>query len=277
MIKFPQTETIDVVELGIDAVHGRGFELNKPGPAPFHTFAHYNSPIVLRDVNGVREWPAGISIVQSRNAPRYVRAESADLLNTWFHFEGPGARACLDAYEIPIDTVLDLGELPFLRPILEEIRQERSQKPLYWQDAVSDLVRQLFRELGALRVDCDNSLTPTQRKLERTLRDIRMRVHSDLTRRWTVPEMAAFGDMHPNWFSVVYAKQFGASPIDDLLNARIKHAEALLTHLPMTVSQIAAECGFANVEHFNRLFHKRLGCTPSQVRRQSSSRALRRA
>jgi len=263
------SQAIDIPEIGIDSMQGRGFEIDLPGPFEYHTFTYYSSRVVLRDCNGTREWPAGVILVSSPGAPRYVRAESEDLHNTWFHFAGPGVDPCLSAYAIPVDTVLDLGDLPFLRPILEEVRQERGQQGIHWGDAVADLVRRLFRELGTLRADLDNGLTPAQRRMERTLRDIRMRVHSDLAHRWTVAEMATLGNMHPTWFATVYTQQFGQSPINDLLDARLVHAEALLTRLPMTVAQVAGQCGFPSVEHFNRLFRKRLGHTPTQARQMS--------
>lgn len=268
MRKSDEPGEIEVIEIAIDAIHGRGFEMDVQERLPFYTFSYYSCPIVLRDQSGCREWPAGVSVVYAPEQPRYLRAESSDLENSWFHFSGPGVLPCLTAYEVPINTVLDLGELPFLKPILEEVRKERAQQPLHWQDAVSDLIRGLFRELGTLKSELDYEMTPTQRRLERSLRDIRMRVHSDLSHRWTVPEMAALANLHPTWFATVYTKQFGASPISDLLNARLKHAEALLFHLPMPVSQIAAACGFASVEHFTRLFHQRIGSSPSHVRKQ---------
>jgi len=259
--------TIEVLELGIDAIHRRGFEVSVPEGAPYFTFAHYNCPIVVQDVTGVREWPTGASVLLAPGFPRYVRAESSDLLNTWFHCSGAGITPCLETYGIPVNSVLDLGELPFLRPILEEVRQERSQRPLHWQDAVSDLIRRLLREWGMLRADLESPRTPSQRKLERTLRDIRVHVHLNLAHRWSVPEMAALSGLHPTWFAMIYTKQFGASPVNDLLNARLKHAEVLLSYLPMTVAHIAMACGFASTEHFTRLFHKRMGFAPGQVRK----------
>jgi len=264
-----ESGSIEVIELAIDAIHGRGFDVDLKEPSPFFTFSYYNCPIVLADRNGRREWAAGVSLLHAPEDNRYLKAESSDLLNTWFHFAGSGVEACLEKYGIPTNTVLDLGELPFLKTILEEIRYERSHKSLHWEDAVSDLVRRFFRELGSVISDVDNLSTPAQLKSERLLRDIRMRVHSNLSHRWTVQEMAAFGNLHPTWFATVYKKQFGLSPVDDLLNARLKHAEALLRHLPMTVTHVAADCGFANVEHFTRLFHKRMGCTPGQIRKQA--------
>ncbi len=268
------TAQIEVIDMGIDAIHGRGFEFSFENGLSVFNFAYYNCPIVLLDASGRHEWPAGASVVYEPKNPRYLLAKSSDLVNTWFSFTGDGAWPCLQEYEIPINRVLDLGELPFLKSIMEEIRRERLQQPLHWQDAVSDLVRSLFREFGTLKLELDQELTPAQRRLERTLREVRMRVHSDLSRRWTVPEMARLSKLHPNWFATVYTSQFGTSPIDDLLNARLKHAEALLMQLPMTVAQIATETGFANAEHFTRLFRRRMGCSPSQVRgRTSKSKA----
>jgi len=175
----------------------------------------------------------------------------------------------LAKYGIPTNTVLDLGELPFLKPILEEIRFERIQKSLYWEDAVSDLIRSLFREMGDRINDLSSLFSPSQQKTIRLLHDVRTKVHAQLSYRWTVPEMAALGDLHPTWFATIYKQQFGTSPIDDLLDARLKHAEHLLRSLSAPISRIAAESGFTSVEHFSRLFRKRMGRSPSQVRKKS--------
>ena len=262
-------QDIEVVELAIDLRHERGTKIEMSGGTPFYTFIYFNCPIVLLDQYGYREWPAGVNILYAPDDPRYLRAESSDLLNTWFHAAGPGVVPCLEAYGIPLNTVLDLGELPFLKTTLEEIRRERVLKALHWEDAVSDLVRRFYRKLGDLIRDTENAASPAQQKSERLLRDIRMRVHSNLAYRWTLQEMANLGDLHPAWFGIAYKKQFGLTPIDDLLEARMKHAEALLRHLPMTVTHIASDCGFPSVEHFTRLFRKRMGCTPGDVRRQA--------
>lgn len=50
--------------------------------------------------------------------------------------------------------------------------------------------------------------------------------------------------------------------------ARMKKARALLKETNQTVETIAAEVGYENVEHFNRLFKKKYGITPVQYRKQ---------
>ena len=50
---------------------------------------------------------------------------------------------------------------------------------------------------------------------------------------------------------------------------RMKKACALLRETGQTVETVAAEVGYENVEHFNRLFKKEYGITPMQYRRQA--------
>ena len=49
---------------------------------------------------------------------------------------------------------------------------------------------------------------------------------------------------------------------------RMKKARTLLRETNQTVETIAAEVGYENVEHFNRLFKKSYGITPVQYRKQ---------
>ena len=50
---------------------------------------------------------------------------------------------------------------------------------------------------------------------------------------------------------------------------RMKKARTLLRETNQTVEAVAAEVGYENVEHFNRLFKKSYGITPVQYRKQS--------
>jgi AraC-like DNA-binding protein len=51
-----------------------------------------------------------------------------------------------------------------------------------------------------------------------------------------------------------------------LLNRRLDHAEVLLRRSVRLVAEIAAESGFENPTHFNRVFKERFGVTPLQYR-----------
>ncbi len=52
---------------------------------------------------------------------------------------------------------------------------------------------------------------------------------------------------------------------------RMRKARALLRETDQTIETVAAEVGYENVEHFNRLFKKNYGITPVQYRRQENN------
>ena len=58
-------------------------------------------------------------------------------------------------------------------------------------------------------------------------------------------------------------KTFG----DILINIRLKKAKTLLRNGNMTVENVAMAVGYPNVEHFNRIFKKKMGMTPVQCRK----------
>lgn len=64
-------------------------------------------------------------------------------------------------------------------------------------------------------------------------------------------------------------KQYtGHTPVGFLNNVRIDHARRMLVEESRPVSEVAAQCGFNNLSHFNRLFLRQTGTTPSKYRQE---------
>jgi len=70
-------------------------------------------------------------------------------------------------------------------------------------------------------------------------------------------------------FRRVFKAVCGISPIQYLLNVRIRRAKEFLTHHNYSVADVSRLCGFKDVEHFCRTFKKRTGTTPKQTCRIS--------
>jgi AraC-like DNA-binding protein len=67
----------------------------------------------------------------------------------------------------------------------------------------------------------------------------------------------------------------GLSFSEHVLEKRLAHAYAILEspgQLPARIGDIAFECGFSDLSHFNRSFRRRFGCTPSEVRAKGRTR-----
>lgn len=67
-----------------------------------------------------------------------------------------------------------------------------------------------------------------------------------------------------------FKRHTGHSPIDFLNSVRLDHACRLLLETKKTISDIAGRSGYNNLSHFNRLFLRQFGCTPSDFRQNSA-------
>jgi AraC-like DNA-binding protein/ligand-binding sensor protein len=70
------------------------------------------------------------------------------------------------------------------------------------------------------------------------------------------------------YFCKLFKKSTGINFIDYLSRLRIEKAKNLLLNPNCMVSEIAFEVGFQSLTHFNRVFKKRTGYSPSEYRSQ---------
>jgi AraC-like DNA-binding protein len=93
-------------------------------------------------------------------------------------------------------------------------------------------------------------------------------------KRFTDPALSVAGvarqhDISPRYLQELL-EESGASLVARVNELRLKRAFALLARFPnRSVAEIAAQAGFSNVSHFNRLFRQRFGDSPSRVRSRS--------
>ena len=68
-------------------------------------------------------------------------------------------------------------------------------------------------------------------------------------------------------FQTLYKETFGISPIDDVINARVRLAKDRLKYTTRSIAEVAEMCGYKSTEHFCRQFAKITGMTPGNFRR----------
>lgn len=69
---------------------------------------------------------------------------------------------------------------------------------------------------------------------------------------------------------MLFRKHLGETPHQRLLARRLQEARNLLATSNQNMKELAFECGFANAEHFCRIFKERFGMTPGEYRRRNT-------
>ncbi len=69
------------------------------------------------------------------------------------------------------------------------------------------------------------------------------------------------------YFSSLFKKVFGMPPVQYLIQLRISHAKRLLLDEEKSITEIAEQCGFCNINYFDKVFKEKSGFTPMEFRK----------
>lgn len=93
-----------------------------------------------------------------------------------------------------------------------------------------------------------------------------------LTTHYTAPigleQIASYTAMNPSAFCRYFKENTGKTLKEYILEMRVTYACKLLNSTAMNVSEISSLCGFDSVVHFNRIFKRVMGMTPTSYRMQ---------
>lgn len=94
------------------------------------------------------------------------------------------------------------------------------------------------------------------------------RIEADLARRWTLPELARAAGVSTSHLGGLFAADFGCGPLQYLQRRRFERAAWLLENPYLRVHEVAAACGYDDVNYFVRLFRRHHGHPPGRWRRR---------
>jgi AraC-like DNA-binding protein len=91
-------------------------------------------------------------------------------------------------------------------------------------------------------------------------------IHTSFNKQINLGEAAKMASMTESAFSRFFKLRTGMTFIDCLTEVRLGHASRMLISTTKTIAEIAYSCGFNNISNFNRIFRKKKGCTPHELR-----------
>ncbi len=91
-------------------------------------------------------------------------------------------------------------------------------------------------------------------------------IHQSFEKQITLSEAAKIASMTESAFSRFFKLRTGMTFIDSVTEVRLGHASRMLISSTRTIAEIAYSCGFNNISNFNRIFRKKKGCTPRELR-----------
>ena len=169
----------------------------------------------------------------------------------------------LEEYDIPLGTVFypdDPGEIAELyRKIVRELNVNSSHREQLMDGYVRELLIKLSRSIHR------DKTGEAYEKLEQ----LHWQILSHPEYNWTVEKMAASVSLSSSRLYALYRKQFGISPMKDVIRCRMEQAKSMLLDSLAPLPVIAERLGYSNQFHFIRQFKELTGMTPGAYRKKN--------
>lgn len=244
-----------------------GFMISRPQGHTKYTFLHFLTPVQIRIGDTVVHAQPGACIFFSPGTPQWFWGE-VSIIHNWMHATD-ALTPLLTRLQIPADRLLYPQETNFISELFRKMEQEhfsdRPERELLIDSYLTEFMIKFSRAL--------QSLTPVEavsREMRIRLQDTRQQILSQPERKWTVAQMASLAALSPSRFHAVYKATFATTPLQDLIEARVRYAKSLLlASESVTLPSIAEALGYHDQFQFIRQFKSLTGMTPGVYRKSN--------
>lgn len=104
--------------------------------------------------------------------------------------------------------------------------------------------------------------------INRVIYYIKKNIESSLT----LKEISSFVNIHPNYLSSAFKKQVGKTLTDYINEQKIAAVKIYMNNMNLSISEISYTFNFSYVSYFCNFFKKHTGLTPTEYKKQVSSK-----
>ncbi|MEM9418402.1 MAG: AraC family transcriptional regulator [Planctomycetota bacterium] len=143
--------------------------------------------------------------------------------------------------------------------VLDEVEQQRPGYAIAAKTKLFELMISVSRQY-------DRTETTEGQSLLR-LGSVIGELENSYDQPWTIEEMAELAHLSPSQLVRVFRKATGQTPMNYLIQLRIRQATRLLEDSDLNITQIAHQVGFTDSNYFARQFRRCMDATPTQYRK----------
>lgn len=160
---------------------------------------------------------------------------------------------------------IELKEYNKIELVFDEMYEEFDKKDLSSRIYCISLVHKLF---SILAEEINNSKASYS---EYTSVAIKLIQENYTNPEFNVAAIAEILGLHHNYFSVLYKKETGISPLKAITDYRLTNACKMLRFTDMLIKEIANVNGYSDEFYFSRIFKKTFGISPDAYRKKNIS------
>ncbi len=221
-------------------------------------------PISIKMEESIIRIPPHSILIFPPKEPRAYFFERCETSERYYvYFKGKKATEVLRRFNIDNQKVLYTPDMPSIIPIFKKILRDFKE-----HNFDEDIYRTtyLLQILSSISLAVNNP--PLPKELEPLIKQIKF-IEANYYQPLTLDQLSNQAMMSKNSFMQLFKKHTGKSPIQYLLDFRIKIAQGFLLETTKSIGEISNSVGFENPLYFSTLFKKKIGLSPKLCREQS--------
>ena len=259
-------ENMKILNIGIATAHSPGEFCTR------NIFSHYTvscfATAYRYEKNGeILSGGVGDIVINTPGAAVYhgdFADDGGGFVNDWMYIDGNEMSELLKKYPVPLNIAIRTGNKYFLRSYTDNINDEMIMKKIGCGDMIQSIVTQMVIDLHRLS---NSGAADNKQRLSKA----RYAIIKNPEREHSVESLAKLCGYSSGRFSHLYRDTYGITPMQSVINERINMAKSLLEYGGLSVSDVAAACGFANIYYFSKCFKKKTGAAPSEYKKTRST------
>ena len=154
----------------------------------------------------------------------------------------------------------------YLKVMLREIETRSAGYETVCQDLMEILIVLFGRQTNFSTI-----LSPANKRASHLCDSVRRYIDQNCGDDLSLEHLAKFSHVNKYYLVHAFTDEYGISPINYLMHARVKKAEKLLATTDYSLSVISHTCGFSSSSYFSQTFKKVAGVSPSSYRKTVKS------
>ena len=243
-----------------------GYRIYQAG-IPFYTFFHFTAPAQITIDGTTTITKPNACILLPPHQRRNIVSPNTNLMN-WLHLDAAVADS-IKQYSIPENIIFYPQNVEFISPIFRDLEIETLADNIFREKLIHNRLEAFFINMSR-SLYSNNLSIPINSQDFAKIYYVRGLFLSDMSKKWTISEMAAHASLSPSRFHAVYKAIFHTTPIRDLMEARIDHAKNLLLADDfVSIQDITDKLGYKSQYYFIHQFKAITGITPGVFRRKN--------
>lgn len=227
--------------------------------------------IYITDGSGIFENKSGafrlksgtIIIIRPHTWHRYKPDRNTGWVENYIGLDGEWARQLLNKTFFPKEkSIIDCGMRPeFIDVFYKIFDLVKKEKPGFQQIASGLIIKALGH---IVTLQKQNQFSGTQ--IEKVIQNARFQIRENIEEEIDWKQLASDNNIGYSYFRKMFKKYTGFSPHQYHLEMKIFRAKELILTSDRSIKEISYELGFQSAYYFSRLFKKKVGNNPSELR-----------